>query len=168
MYRAVVLKGGLPAWVAAGGEVTEELVDDAAVTVASDAAAAAVAASYPAQLNQGLVKSMAEVTEALNGDVQLVDARSSGRFKGTAPEPRPEIPSGGMPGVLQPKPLLSVADARESHWQQVAAILSVVVLPCLSVLGVLMKGCGALCRGVQCTIHRALDGRRGERGVPEC
>eukprot|EP00959_Pyramimonas_sp_CCMP1952_P333051 6973988-Pyramimonas_sp.AAC.1 len=29
---------------------------------------------------------------------QVVDARSAGRFNGTAPEPRPKIPSGNIPG----------------------------------------------------------------------
>lgn len=102
----MVLKGGFPAWVAAEGEVTAEPVDDAAVAVASDAAAAAVAASYPAQLDKGLVKNMADVAEALQGGVQLVDARSSGRFKGNAPEPRPDIPSGAMPGELLSLPVV--------------------------------------------------------------
>ena len=30
---------------------------------------------------------------------QVVDARSSGRFEGSAPEPRPSIPSGHMIGA---------------------------------------------------------------------
>ena len=29
----------------------------------------------------------------------IVDARSSGRFDGSAPEPRPNLPSGHMPGA---------------------------------------------------------------------
>ena len=31
---------------------------------------------------------------------QVVDARSSGRFEGSAPEPRPSIPSGHMIGAF--------------------------------------------------------------------
>ena len=30
----------------------------------------------------------------------MVDARSSARFKGEVPEPRPSLPSGGMKGAL--------------------------------------------------------------------
>ena len=98
-----VLEGGFPAWEAAEGPVAADAVDDAAVSLASDAAAAAVAAAYPAQLDKRLVTSMAEVTEHLNlKDAQLIDARSSGRFKGVAPEPRPDLPSGAMPGAQSP------------------------------------------------------------------
>ena len=32
--------------------------------------------------------------------MQSVDARSTGRFQGTAPEPRPGLPSGNIPGSL--------------------------------------------------------------------
>jgi thiosulfate/3-mercaptopyruvate sulfurtransferase len=32
--------------------------------------------------------------------VQILDARPAGRFKGTAPEPRANLPSGHMPGAL--------------------------------------------------------------------
>jgi thiosulfate/3-mercaptopyruvate sulfurtransferase len=97
----VVLKGGFPAWLASGGEVSEVPVDDSATALASVAAATGVAATYPAELDKDLVKSMDEVAEALKGDIQLVDARSSGRFRGLEPEPRPGMPSGAMPGEMQ-------------------------------------------------------------------
>lgn len=98
-----VLKGGFPAWVAAEGEVTDDAAADAAVSLASDAAAEPVEAAYPAELDNGLVKSMADVAEHLSlSDVQIVDARSSGRFTGAAPEPRPDLPSGAMPGARGP------------------------------------------------------------------
>ena len=32
--------------------------------------------------------------------LQVVDARSSARFKGEVPEPRPSLPSGGMKGAM--------------------------------------------------------------------
>ena len=32
--------------------------------------------------------------------IQILDARSKGRWAGTAPEPRPELPSGHMPGSM--------------------------------------------------------------------
>ena len=35
-----------------------------------------------------------------SGQRQVVDARSSGRFQGTEPEPRPGLPSGHIPGSL--------------------------------------------------------------------
>ena len=41
-----------------------------------------------------------DVLSALDNDIQLVDARPSGRFKGTDPEPRQGIRSGHIPGSL--------------------------------------------------------------------
>lgn len=33
-----------------------------------------------------------------SGEAVVMDARSPGRFQGTAPEPRPGLPSGHIPG----------------------------------------------------------------------
>ena len=33
-------------------------------------------------------------------NVQALDARPNGRFRGVEPEPRPDIPSGGIPGSI--------------------------------------------------------------------
>ena len=54
---------------------------------------------FVARLDAGRVASMAQVQEiASAGDVQVVDARSPGRFEGTEPEPRPGLRSGHIPG----------------------------------------------------------------------
>ena len=56
---------------------------------------------FTARFDNGAVAAMADVQKALaNGGPQLVDARSAERFAGTAPEPRPGLPSGHMPGAL--------------------------------------------------------------------
>ena len=86
-----VLDGGLTAWVEAGfpvesGEVKRE------------------AASFTAKLDHDAVKDFAQVQEMIaaraQGRMQVLDARSAGRFAGTAPEPRPGISSGHMPGAI--------------------------------------------------------------------
>lgn len=82
-----VLDGGLPAWRAAGlpvetGEVKRE------------------PARFEARLDAAAVRSFAEMREILAEGGQVVDARSAGRFAGTAPEPRPGLSSGHMPGSL--------------------------------------------------------------------
>ena len=47
-----------------------------------------------------LVRSIEEVQRIVeSGSAQLLDARSSGRFAGTEPEPRPGIRSGHIPGA---------------------------------------------------------------------
>jgi thiosulfate/3-mercaptopyruvate sulfurtransferase len=50
-------------------------------------------------LQKGLVRSAEQLVDNIDSQQEaVVDARSPGRFKGTAPEPRPGIPSGHIPG----------------------------------------------------------------------
>lgn len=56
---------------------------------------------FTARFNRGAVADVEDVKKALaHPDIQVVDARSAGRFAGTAPEPRPGLKSGHMPGAL--------------------------------------------------------------------
>jgi len=43
---------------------------------------------------------MRQVEQALASGIQVLDARPRDRFQGTAPEPRPGLSSGHMPGAL--------------------------------------------------------------------
>jgi thiosulfate/3-mercaptopyruvate sulfurtransferase len=57
--------------------------------------------SFNAQMNVGAVATLGDVRMAVTDDsVQVVDARSAARFKGQAPEPRPGLRSGHMPGAF--------------------------------------------------------------------
>jgi thiosulfate/3-mercaptopyruvate sulfurtransferase len=57
--------------------------------------------TFTAEMNVGAVAMLDDVRMALNGDgVQIVDARSAERFAGKAPEPRPGLHSGHMPGAF--------------------------------------------------------------------
>jgi thiosulfate/3-mercaptopyruvate sulfurtransferase len=81
-----VLDGGLPAWKAAG------LPLEAGEASPSPA-------HFRAARNEDMIRDIRAVAEALeNGSAQVVDARSAARFRGEAPEPRPGLPSGHMPG----------------------------------------------------------------------
>ena len=83
-----ILDGGLPAWIAEGrpteaGEVKRP------------------ARPFNAEMETSAVAMQADVQMALNdGSVQVVDARSAGRFAGRDPEPRPGLRGGHMPGAL--------------------------------------------------------------------
>jgi thiosulfate/3-mercaptopyruvate sulfurtransferase len=83
-----ILDGGMPKWKAEGrpidfGEVRR------------------TPRHFTARFNHGAVADAADVQKALaHPDIQVVDARSAGRFAGTAPEPRPGLKSGHMPGAL--------------------------------------------------------------------
>lgn len=82
-----ILDGGLPAWKAAGfglqrGETAPR------------------PARFHAVLDRAAVRDFEAVRQALaDGAETVVDARSAGRFAGTAPEPRPGLASGHMPGA---------------------------------------------------------------------
>jgi len=80
-----LLDGGLEAWVAAGQPVESGPVRRSK-------------AQFTARLDASAVKSFADVQQIITAKGQILDARSAGRFAGTAPEPRPGISSGHMPG----------------------------------------------------------------------
>ncbi|MDR4306109.1 3-mercaptopyruvate sulfurtransferase [Chelatococcus sambhunathii] len=86
--KVFVLDGGFPKWLAEG-RPTE-----------SGAAERAPRAFTP-RPKLGAAKSADDVSAALEtGAAQVVDARPAARFRGEAPEPRPDLASGHIPGSL--------------------------------------------------------------------
>jgi len=86
--KAAVLDGGLPKWLAEGR-----------ATESGDAKSAAPT-SYTPDFRADLVKGIGDVKRIIaDGSALILDARAKGRFDGTAPEPRPGLPSGHMPGT---------------------------------------------------------------------
>ena len=86
--KAAVLDGGLPKWLAEGR-----------ATESGDAKAAAPT-SYTPDFRADLVKGIGDVKRIIaQGSALILDARTKGRFDGTAPEPRPGLPSGHMPSA---------------------------------------------------------------------
>ncbi len=82
-----LLDGGLEAWTAAGLPTSCEPVERAP-------------ANFGAQLNPDAVVGFEQLHSLSAAGAQILDARSAGRFAGTAPEPRPGLPSGHMPGAI--------------------------------------------------------------------
>jgi thiosulfate/3-mercaptopyruvate sulfurtransferase len=83
-----ILDGGLPKWKAEGHPLDKDDTKRAPKT-------------FTAEMNVGAVAMLDDVRLALAGDdVQVVDARSAERFAGRAPEPRPGLHSGHMPGAF--------------------------------------------------------------------
>ncbi|MFJ3837951.1 sulfurtransferase [Streptomyces sp. NPDC054904] len=88
--RVAVLDGGLPAWTAAGLPVEE-----------APAAYAGPPGSFTPRPRPGLVVDADTVAAALTDPAATVlDARTRGRFDGTAPEPRAGLRGGHMPGAV--------------------------------------------------------------------
>jgi len=57
--------------------------------------------TFTAKFNRNLVASIDDVQKVLlDKTAQVVDARSAGRFRGEAPEPRPGVRGGHMPGAF--------------------------------------------------------------------
>jgi thiosulfate/3-mercaptopyruvate sulfurtransferase len=81
-----ILDGGLPAWLAANLPTESGPVQRAPAT-------------FHATLNHSAVKDFAQLQQLITNHSQILDARSAARFNGTAPEPRPGLYSGHMPGA---------------------------------------------------------------------
>jgi thiosulfate/3-mercaptopyruvate sulfurtransferase len=81
-----ILDGGLRAWTEAGLPVQSGQVQRAPV-------------SFRAKLDHDAVRSFSRMQQMIAEHAQILDARSARRFSGRAPEPRPGISSGHMPGA---------------------------------------------------------------------
>jgi thiosulfate/3-mercaptopyruvate sulfurtransferase len=94
-----ILDGGLAAWIEAGMPTESGEVIRAATP-------------FHATLNVEAVKNFADIQDLIASHAQILDARSAGRFTGAAPEPRPGLSSGHMPGATSVPFLDLVAEGR--------------------------------------------------------
>jgi len=87
-----VLNGGLPAWIAAGGEMAN-LHQDGRLEYAAQ--------NFRSSFRPHLVTDIATVWQSLkDSTIQVIDARAAPRFSGEQPEPRPGVRCGHMPGSI--------------------------------------------------------------------
>jgi thiosulfate/3-mercaptopyruvate sulfurtransferase len=105
MFRAfghkdvAVLDGGLPKWVGEGRPVTDEPSQPRE-------------RHFTARLDSTLIRDVGQVTRLIDSKAeQIVDARAAPRFRGEAPEPRPNLRLGHMPGALN-MPYNELIDAK--------------------------------------------------------
>ncbi|EFN51993.1 hypothetical protein CHLNCDRAFT_37095 [Chlorella variabilis] len=98
--RVAVLDGGLPAWKAAGGDMETSPMDNARMGAPVEALRNPPAATkYEARLDASQVRSWQQVLENVSSQQeQVVDARPEPRWRGEAPEPRPGLKMGHIPG----------------------------------------------------------------------
>lgn len=84
-----ILEGGFPAWTEKGYPVEE------------GPARARSRRTFTARVDHSAVADLGDIRRALaDPNVQVVDARSADRFAGIAPEPRPGLKAGHIPGSL--------------------------------------------------------------------
>jgi len=110
--RVRVLDGGLPAWIAAGGALESGPVTPAPQT-------------FRAALKADQVADVDAVRAALAAGTPVLDARGGPRFRGEAPEPRPGLRGGHMPGAVNlPFADLLTPDGRLRPREELAARLA--------------------------------------------
>lgn len=162
---ARVMNGGLPAWIAGGLPL-------------EDPGVALFGAATPAE-DEGCdafeVASLDDVKAAVrDGFPRLLDARGADRFSGAAPEPRPGLRSGAMPGAVNiPYTELIASDGRlrsvrelerifEDHGlgerDEVIATCGSGVTAAIIILALEVSGRRA---------HRLYDGSWAEWGAPD-
>ncbi|MGA7150097.1 MAG: 3-mercaptopyruvate sulfurtransferase [Pseudolabrys sp.] len=104
-----ILDGGLPVWTQEGRPVDSGEVKRPKRT-------------FNADMDTGAVAMVSDVQMALNdSSVQVVDARSAGRFAGTEPEPRAGLRSGHMPGARSVPSTEIVENGRLASPEKIAA-----------------------------------------------
>jgi thiosulfate/3-mercaptopyruvate sulfurtransferase len=81
-----ILDGGLRAWTEANLPTESGPIHRAPAT-------------FHATINHDAVKNLSQLRDQFTNRQQILDARSAARFNGTAPEPRPGLSSGHMPGA---------------------------------------------------------------------
>jgi thiosulfate/3-mercaptopyruvate sulfurtransferase len=107
-----ILEGGLPKWKAEGRRLESGEVRR-------------VPRTFTPHLNEEAIADIGVVSHALTtGTEQVVDARSADRFRGEAPEPRPGVRSGHMPGSLNVPYADLITDGHLKSAEEIAQIFS--------------------------------------------
>lgn len=107
----VILDGGFPQWLAEGRPVEE------------DTPRRREPRSFTARLDNTAVADAEDVARAVaSKTVQVVDARAADRFRGEAPEPRPGLKSGHIPGSLNLPSSQLVSDGRLKEPEEIVGL----------------------------------------------
>ncbi len=98
-YNVSVLDGGLPGWISKNYATEPKVKKESTYK-----------GNIKVEFCPEQVKSMEEIKKIIKSeDAIIIDARSSGRFNGTSPEPRPNLRSGHIPTSIN-LPFASVLD----------------------------------------------------------
>lgn len=107
----VILDGGLPKWKAENRPLEDGEVRRAAT-------------HFNARLDNTIVATMSDVQRALEtGGAQILDARPAERFRGEAPEPRPGLRKGHIPGSKNVPFAKLIENGRLKPAAELAAVL---------------------------------------------
>jgi len=139
--KVSILDGGLPAWIKAGHQVSGAPDRD---NLPSD---------YKTSSSRISVTDKAGVIKAIDEDVQIVDARPSGRFHGTSPEPRANLRSGHIPGSYS-LPFGSLKTT-EGHFKPLAELAYIVGAAGIDLNKPIITSCGSgiTAAGISFVLH---------------
>ncbi|MFC8914600.1 sulfurtransferase [Streptomyces sp. NPDC057116] len=159
--RAAVLDGGLPAWSQAGLPVEPE-----------PPGYAGPRGDFTARPRPGLLVGSDRVTAALaDPDTAVLDARTPQRFTGEAPEPRPGLRGGHMPGArnlpfgnTQHQGVMRPAEELRALFSEAAGDRRALVLSCGSGVTACVLALAAELAGYEGTA--VYDGSWSEWGLP--
>jgi thiosulfate/3-mercaptopyruvate sulfurtransferase len=106
-----VMDGGLGKWVRENRKVVSAVTDPVfEVFIRQDFLLLVQQCEYNATFNQKIVKTYEDIVSNITQkEYQVLDARPAGRFNGTDPEPRPNLPNGHIPNSIS-LPSSSVMD----------------------------------------------------------
>ena len=140
--KVSVLDGGLPSWINAGHDVS------ISPFVTSESSKFEISAPHIKLSRQSCA------IDALETDIQIVDARPEGRFYGHDPEPRAELRSGRIPGSYSlPFGHLKTADG---HFKSLTEIAQIVGSAGIDLNGAIITSCGSgiTAAGIAFALHR--------------
>jgi thiosulfate/3-mercaptopyruvate sulfurtransferase len=126
--EVAILDGGLPQWLAEGHPI-------------EPGEARPQPRRFTPRLDRAFVASLDDVRRTLaTGAAQVVDARPADRFEGRAPEPRPGLRSGHIPGSLN----LPVAEIVESgRLKRGPALAAAFAARCIDLARPIVTTCGS-------------------------
>ncbi|HEX4098062.1 MAG TPA: 3-mercaptopyruvate sulfurtransferase [Caulobacteraceae bacterium] len=129
--KAFVLDGGLPVWTQEGRPLEH------GAPAPPPAGDFAVLTAHPE-----LVRNLDQVWRALEQhSEQVVDVRSAERFRGAAPEPRPGLRAGHMPGAIN-LPIAELMDA-EGRLKPAPALAKAFEAAGVDLNGAIVTSCGS-------------------------
>jgi thiosulfate/3-mercaptopyruvate sulfurtransferase len=158
--HVLVLDGGFPAWKAAGYSASAETPKPAPKV-------------FKASFNAAAVRSKEEVLKILGSkSAQMVDSRPADRFSGAAPEPRPGLRSGHIPGA---KSMPFVEFAEGGKLKDVNALKALFEQKGIDVSAPVVASCGSgvsaalvdlALSSINAPSHAVYDGSWAEWGLP--
>jgi len=137
-----VLDGGLPGWIKASQTISDKPYPPE------------TKGDYKAKPSLSKAADSQCVLDAIDRDIQIVDARPAGRFYGTSPEPRAGLRSGRIPGSFSLP--FGQLKTPEGHFKSLADLADIVGMSGIDLGKPIITSCGSgiTAAGITFVLHR--------------